>query len=131
VFALPADAPHWNLWAVAIRRALERRSFTSRKGWPELYFKLIEQTAMNYVVFGNKATATFLPATCNWFCAHAAPKFEPTSNMLVEPHAPYQPLGIVHLAGENFQSQEFDVEKLDGNTINTRLRYEDVQKLRD
>ncbi|PPR09448.1 MAG: hypothetical protein CFH41_02478 [Alphaproteobacteria bacterium MarineAlpha11_Bin1] len=129
VFALPSEAPHWNLWAAAIRRALERRTFPPRGGWPDLYFKLIEQTAMNYVVFAEGVATTLLPATCNWFCAHAAPKFDSSSKMLVEPNAPYQPIGIIHLAGEGFQDQAFDLETLDRNTINTRLRYEDVRSL--
>ena len=129
VFALPAGAPHWKLWAAAIHRALQRRTFPARKGWPGLNFKLIEQTAMNYVVFAEDAPATFLPAPCNWFCAHAAPKFDPARNVLVEPHAPYQPLGIIHLAGEDFQNRPFDVESLDGSKVRTRLRYEDVAAL--
>jgi len=129
VFALPADAPHWRLWADAIRRAFDRRTLSPRKGWPDLNFKLIEQTAMNYVVFADKAASTFLPATCNWFCAHAAPKFDPDRKLLVEPHAPYQPLGIIHLAGEDFQNRAFDVETLTGEVVKTRLRYEDVAAL--
>ena len=84
---------------------------------------------MNYVVFAEDAPATFLPAPCNWFCAHAAPKFDPARNVLVEPHAPYQPLGIIHLAGEDFQNRPFDVESLDGSKVRTRLRYEDVAAL--
>ena len=84
---------------------------------------------MNYVVFAEDATATFLPAPCNWFCAHAAPKFDPARNVLVEPHAPYQSLGIIHLAGEDFQNRPFDVESLDGSKVRTRLRYEDVAAL--
>lgn len=130
VFAMPADSPHWDLWAAAVRRALERRTLPRRQGWPGLYFKLIEQTAMNYVVFADGAPATFLPAPCNWFCAHAAPRYDSKRHLLVEPHAPYQPLGIVHLAGEEFQHREFEVESLDGKSVKTRLRYEDVKKLR-
>ena len=131
VFALSAAAPHWDLWAKAIRRAFERRTLRPRKGWPDLYFKLIEQTAMNYVVFADRAPATFLPATCNWFCAHATPRLDRAKKLLTEPHAPYQPLGIVHLAGEEFQNRKFDVEALDGGIVKTRLRYEDVLALPD
>lgn len=129
VFALAEDAPHWGLWAAAIQRALSRRTLRRRKGWPNIYFKLIEQTAMNYVVFGDKAAATFLPAWCNWFCALAAPKFDGKRRVLVEPHAPYQPVGIVHMAGEDFQNRQFDLEGLNGPGVNTRLRYEDIAGL--
>ena len=127
VFALAADAPHWELWAAAIRTALARRSFLRRQGWPHLHFKLIEQTAMNYVVFGEDAPSTFLPATCNWFCALATPKLDSATGYLVEPNAPHQPLGIVHLAGEDFQNRPFTLAKLDGGELETRLRYEDLQ----
>jgi hypothetical protein len=129
VFALAADAPHWGLWETAIQKALDRRTLRSRKGWPNLYFKLIEQTAMNYVVFGDKAPSTFLPAWCNWFCALAAPRFDGNRRVLVEPHAPYQPIGVVHLAGEDFQNRQFELEGLYGPGINTRLRYEDIAGL--
>ncbi len=129
VFALSSDAPHWEIWAAAIQRALSRRTFMPRKGWPNLYFKLIEQTAMNYVVFGEKAPSTFLPAWCNWFCAHASPKIDRDTNLLVEPHAPYQPIGIVHLAGKDFQNHPFELEGLNGPSIKTRLRYEDINGL--
>ena len=129
VFALTADAPHWGLWETAIQKALDRRTLRPRKGCPNLYFKLIEQTAMNYVVFGDKAPATFLPAWCNWFCALAAPRFDGNRRVLVEPHAPYQPIGVVHLAGEDFQNRQFELEGLYGPGINTRLRYEDIAGL--
>ena len=129
VFALPVDAPHWDLWAQAITRALNRRTLRRRKGWPDLNFKLIEQTAMNYVVFADKPPATFLPAWCNWFCAHAAPRFDRSRGLLVEPHAPYQPIGIVHLAGEDFQNRPFELDGLHGDGAKTRLRYEDIAAL--
>jgi len=129
VFALPADCEHWGLWAKAIDHALQRRTAIRRKGWPSLSFKLVEQTAMNYVVFQDRAPSTFLPAYCNWFCALAAPKFDRSSGLLVEPHAPYQPVGIVHLAGEDFQNRDFTLETLTGETVSTRLRYEDLAAL--
>ncbi|MDA1324546.1 MAG: hypothetical protein O3C34_07355 [Proteobacteria bacterium] len=129
VFALPADCEHWGLWAQAIDRALQRRTVFRRKGWPNLHFKLVEQTAMNYVVFHDRAPATFLPAYCNWFCALAAPKFNQDSRLLVEPHAPYHPIGVVHLAGEDFQNRLFSLETINGDNVTTRLRYEDVTSL--
>jgi hypothetical protein len=129
-FALTADAPHWEMWGGAIRSALARRSILPRQGWPHLHFKLIEQTAMNYIVFGQNAPSTFLPATCNWFCALATPKLNSATGNLVEPNAPHQTLGIVHLAGEDFQNRPFTLERLDGGKVESRLRYEDLQNLR-
>ena len=124
VFALASDAPHWSLWADAIDRALHRTTLYPRKGWPHLHFKLVEQTAINYVAFGDKAPVAMLPATCNWFCALAAPMIDTQTACLVEPNEPYTPLGIVHLAGEDFQNKEFDLETTDGRFLTTRLRYD-------
>ncbi|MGA0394210.1 MAG: hypothetical protein ACO3MW_09155, partial [Rhodospirillales bacterium] len=126
VFALSHDAPHWSLWADAIKRALHRKTLWPRKGWPYLHFKLVEQTAINHVVFGDKAPAALLPATCNWFCALAAPMVDVQSGLLVEPNEPFHPLGIVHLAGEDFQNREFSLSTTQNSTVKTRLRYDDA-----
>ena len=126
IFALAHDAPHWSLWADAIKRALNRKTLLPRKGWPLLHFKLVEQTALNSVVFGDKAPAAFLPATCNWFCALAAPMADTQSGLLVEPNEPFTPLGIIHLAGEDFQNHDFTLKTTTGGQITTRLRYDDA-----
>ncbi len=124
VFALASDAPHWSLWEEAIDKALNRFTVFPRKGWPHLHFKLLEQTALNYVVFGDLAPAALLPATCNWFCALAAPMIDAETTSLVEPNEPYAPLGIIHLAGEDFQNKEFDLLTTDGRHFSTGLRYD-------
>ena len=129
VFAMPANCRHWNLWSQAIEHALKRRTIVRRRGWPNLHFKLVEQTAMNYVIFHDKAPATFLPASCNWFCALAAPMFDENTGMLVEPHAPNRPIGVVHLAGEDFQNRSFTLETTQGDRISSRLRFEDINEL--
>lgn len=126
-FALRGDAPHWQLWQAALKAALCR--WRLRPGIRDLYGRISEQTALNYVVFGDKAPATFLPAYCNWLCGHGTLKFDPVRRLFVEPHAPHQPLGIVHLAGDGVQNRVFDIAKLGGGTISTGLKYPDAAPL--
>ena len=127
VFALAADAPHWALWRRALQRALDRRRwFGSRTG---LWAHVSEQTALTYVIFGDKAPATFLPAYCNWFCGKATPMWDPQAACLVEPHAPHRPLGIVHLAGDGVQERAFDIRTTDGGEVNSHLTFDAVHAL--
>ncbi|QEX24806.1 hypothetical protein FRZ61_47480 [Hypericibacter adhaerens] len=85
VFALRAEAPHWQAWEETLRNALQRK-VTS----------LSEQAAINHVVYRQKLPVTLLPSWCNWICHHAAPRRHPASGALTEPLLPYQRLGIVH-----------------------------------
>src|SRR5215472_3335953 len=112
VFALRGDSPHWASWVAVMREALQRTSFG-----------FIEQIALNYAVFTGKIGTTFLPATCNWLCGDAAPRWDAARRRLVEPNAPHQPLGILHLAGEEQKTKTFMLETLDGGRISTMMRY--------
>ncbi len=85
VFALEAEAPHWQAWAETLGAALQRtRNF------------LTEQAALNYVVHKLGLPAHFLPARCNWICHHAAPRWDEALGLFTEPLLPHAPLGIVH-----------------------------------
>jgi hypothetical protein len=86
VFALAADAPHWQAWAVTLESALQR----SRNA-------LVDQSTLNHVVYEQNLPAHFLPAWCNWICHHAEPLRDKAQKILTEPNLPYQNLGIVHL----------------------------------
>jgi len=127
VFGLAKDAPHWDLWKMALTNALNRRRL--KKGTvANLNFRIIEQTSLNYVVFADKAPTTFLPAYCNWFCGKGAPMFDTERGVLVEPNEPFQPIGIIHLAGHNIQEKLFDLKTVDGKSVQTRLTYHDVMQ---
>jgi hypothetical protein len=85
VFAIRAEAPHWQAWADTLKAALQRTTSS-----------LVEQAAINHVVYRQKLPAALLPSWCNWICHHAAPRRDPASGALTEPLLPYQQLGIVH-----------------------------------
>jgi hypothetical protein len=85
VFALRAEAPHWQAWGDTLKAALQQTTSS-----------LVEQAAINHVVYRQKLPAAFLPSWCNWICHHAAPRRDPAGGALTEPLLPYQRLGIVH-----------------------------------
>lgn len=127
IFAMPGECDHWELYRNAINEGLQRHKSVDMK---DMYFWLVEQTALNYVVFGDKAPSTLLPAYCNWFCAKAEQMFDPETGMIVEPHEPYQPLGILHLAGGKMHERVFTLKKRGGGEVQTLLTYDAVRDLR-
>ncbi len=85
VFAMRAEAPHWQAWAETLKASLQRKTTS-----------LSEQAAINHVVYRQKLPAAFLPSWCNWICHHAPPRRDAESAKLTEPALPYQRLWIVH-----------------------------------
>jgi len=118
VFALHRDAPHWDAWARVIGRVAQRTRFF-----------YIEQTALNYVIFAERLPVNFLPAYCNWMPGDAAPAFDPASGRFVEPYAPHEVIGVMHLAGEAAKSHVFRLQRLGGGEIETALRYSAARAL--
>ena len=112
VFALHHDAPHWDAWARVIEQVAQRTRFF-----------YIEQTALNYVIFAEHLPVNFLPAYCNWMPGDAAPAFDAARGMFVEPYAPHEVIGVMHLAGEAAKSHLFRLRRLDGGEMETSLRY--------
>lgn len=119
VLALHAEAPHWEAWRRVLARVLQRTSFTPAG-----------QTALNYVVFAERLPVNFLPAYCNWMPGDAAPAFDAASGRFVEPYAPHHAIGVMHLAGAEQKNGVFRLDRLDGGTIETGLRYSATRDLR-
>lgn len=118
VFALHRDAPHWAHWAQVMTRVLQRTRF---------FFA--EQIALNYAIFGDGLPANFLPAYCNWAVGDAAPVFDAARGLFVEPYAPHEVIGIVHLAGAEAKSKIFHLNRLDDGTVETSLRFSESREL--
>ena len=112
VFALHRDAPHWDAWARVLSLVLQRTRF---------FF--VEQVALNYVIFAEHMPVNFLPAYCNWMPGDAPPAFDPARRLFVEPYAPHEVIGVMHLAGPEQKSHVFQLNTLDGGTVETSLRY--------
>jgi hypothetical protein len=118
VFALHREAPHWQEWARLIAQVLQRTRF---------FFA--EQTALNYAIFAEHLPVNFLPAYCNWMVGDATPAFDARRGMFVEPYAPHEVIGVMHLAGTDSKDHTFHLSRLDGGTIDTRLRYSATREL--
>jgi hypothetical protein len=118
VFALHHDAPHWDAWARVIAQVAQRTRFF-----------YIEQTALNFVIFAEQLPANLLPAYCNWMPGDAAPAFDANRCLFVEPYAPHEVIGIMHLAGEGQKSHVFRLRRLDGGEFETSLRYSATRAL--
>jgi len=90
VFAGAAGAPHWAAW----RKRVETWLAASKSS--QIDFNA-DQTAFNMVVHVDKLDTALLPARYNWICHTALPKVSPDGATLLEPVAPYAPLGVVHM----------------------------------
>src|SRR5947208_16828409 len=88
VFALHAEAPHWQVWDECLRLAL-RTSCSN----------LADQLALNLAVYqrGLLGRTELLPAWCNWMCHCCLPTWDRDSQQLVEPYLPHTPIGILHV----------------------------------
>lgn len=129
VFALRGDAPHWRLWSENYAYALKRFHIGPRAYQGNISFFLADQTSLNRAVFAQGAPATLLPAYCNWFCGKGTPMFDSARNLVIEPHEPHRPLGIIHLAGAGMKERIWSLKMLQGGSVETRLTYSAVQAL--
>ena len=118
VFALEANAEHWEVWQSNLKKAL-----SSGKIWGS------EQIAMNITIYSNKLPVEILPAYCNWTHIDGM-KFDKDKDTFVEPYLPNHEIGIIHLAGKNNDNIRNDknyiskVKTLDGDIIEKSLRFE-------
>lgn len=118
VFALHREAPHWSAWARLMTQVLQRTRF---------FF--VEQIALNYAVFAERLPANFLPAYCNWAVGDALPAFDPGRGAFVEPYAPHETIGVIHLAGPDQKTGMFRLDCINGGTIETSLRYGESREI--
>ena len=117
VFALQANAPHWQIWQKNLKIAL-----SAGKIWGS------EQIAMNITIYCDQQEVEILPAYCNWTLIEAL-KFDTKQNTLVEPYLPNHKIGIVHFAGKKYDqirnNKNFisKVKTVDGDLIEMKLRF--------
>ena len=117
VFALEANASHWEVWQKNLRAALK-----TGKIWGS------EQIAMNITIYHDGLNVEILPAYCNWTLIEAL-KFDKEKNTLVEPYLPNHQIGIVHFAGKNNDQIRNDknfisrLKATDGSVVEIKLRF--------
>jgi hypothetical protein len=84
---------------------------------------------LNYVIFAEHLPVNFLPAYCNWMPGDAVPAFDAAHGVFVEPYAPHEVIGVMHLAGESAKSRTFRLRRTDGGEVETSLRYSETRAL--
>lgn len=103
VFALAADAPHWQGWAGLLDEALQRST------------DMTDQIALNVLVYDKGFPYEPLPSRCNWPVHHATPAWDAERGLFVEPAMPHEPLGILHLTIYTKKLAALDVRELGGD----------------
>jgi hypothetical protein len=111
VFAIHADAPHWERWRHYYQYALDRTKTPAPH----------DQFSLNAAVYLDHLSTSFLPATANWICDLATPMWNDEHRKLCVPYPPYEPISIVHLAGPA-KTRLFQIKRVNGGTIERRLR---------
>jgi tetratricopeptide (TPR) repeat protein len=112
VFALRADAPHWEAWQQSLEQALAK-----------VRYSLVEQTAFNHAVYTKRLLTALLPATANWQTHRRLPFIDPRTGLLCEPYPPHEPLGIIHVTGPDKQRRH-TLLRLDGTQVSRSMLYE-------
>lgn len=92
IFALCADAPHWDSWAARLNAALNRQPV------PTGSMFMAELTSINACLSLDGLPAAVLPPEYNWLCHVRLPVFDPGRTLLVNRDAPERPISIVHLS---------------------------------
>lgn len=102
IFALAADAPHWQGWAKLLGEALQRST------------NMTDQIALNVLVYDRGYACEPLPSRCNWPVHHATPAWDASRGLFVEPAMPYEALGILHLTIYTKRLATLDVREIGG-----------------
>lgn len=112
VFALRADAPHWQSARDHMARLVRHaRIFGSN------------QLALNLTHHLDGLPVQALPSTCNFI---GRPKLCAERGVWVGPYVPHEPVGILHLADSDMRLDaglEEDFQDTTGGTVRTTLRY--------
>jgi len=117
VFAIKADAPHWDQWIKCLEKAAQHLTN------PADATVITEQLALNLAVYGKGLfeQTEMLPGWCNWTCHWGLPLWDKARNCLVEPYLPHTPIGILHLTVN--KHDQVELLTIDREPIQMSLRY--------
>ncbi len=102
VFALRADAPHWEMWRQARAEALARKPTAADQKLPAAKPSEgsigLSAIALNVAIVRQRLAVAPLPASWNWLCHIERPMWN--GRQVVEPEPPFEPITILHLSGQ-------------------------------
>ena len=116
-FAIHRSHPIWEEWRKALLRTINT-----------VVLLHSEQAALNYAAYLSPGLPRphMLPATANWVCAQALPKWDPQRKKLVEPNFPHASLGLIHLTGIKSEQR---IPMIGGGEVLTALTRTAMQNL--
>ncbi len=110
-FALAADAPHWDAWALRYAAAIRRSGALVPH----------DQFALNHAVHARGADrACLLDPGCNWICERGPPMWNDAEGVFCRPYAPYSRIGALHLAGPGKRTA-YAVRRTGGGSFSTLI----------
>lgn len=112
LFAIAADAPHWDAWARRYAAAIKRTG----KLTPH------DQFALNQAIHQDRLPTAFLPPTDNWICDRGVPMWNDALGRFCAPYAPHAPISAMHLAGPG-KSRDYTIARTGGGAFTARLTY--------
>ena len=112
-YALHIDAPHWKQFRFWQNEILKKgRLFTS------------DQLAMGLTIYHDNFSYEALPDICNYMGPW---RYSNEDNIFVDYYAPYNPVSVMHLAGQDLHRSDLDhkvdILDLDDKKIQKSLRY--------
>ena len=109
MFALRADAPHWNRWQELVKHTMTKgKVFTA------------EQLSLGKMCYQEGYEFEILPAYAHWLCQFK-PLWDEEKQRFIEPNIPHEPIGVLHISG-------YDDMRLD-RTVLTDFKTKNGQKI--
>jgi hypothetical protein len=118
IYALRADAPHWQIWRRDYQLMIDHRKKLN-----------MDQHAFNASFVLHKLPHTLAPPTCNWICTLSPPHWNAQTKKFVTPDAAAKPLSVLHLAGPD-KRRIYTLPQLGGGALATALTYQAYVPLR-
>ena len=109
LFALKADAPHWDAWAKYYQEGIDRAG------------KLYNQFSLAAAIHLDHLPVAYMPGTHNWICDRGLPMWDASQRVFCEPYAAHKAIQVMHLAGPA-KSGRYTIRTTDGTLIQTSFR---------
>ncbi len=116
VFALSADAPHWQRWREILSEALGSLPEVSQKHF------IIELLSMNVGIYRDNLGVQIMPAEYNWMTPFGLPAYDEAQQLYVRPSLPHRPISILHLAAQ-IKNTSQTIRTTEGKIIERPLTY--------
>ncbi|HVI55099.1 MAG TPA: hypothetical protein VM621_08610 [Luteibacter sp.] len=97
VFALTADAPHWEAW-----RARFGDGIHATQG-----ALICDQSALNEAIHTDGLVVSSLPAICNWLCHLSPPLRHRITGRFLEPGPAGQEIALMHMTSDTKRQASF------------------------